>query len=526
MNVDREKVDPGTFDTFVVCSPQPSTMIIQLADDIQYALQIAGYNTEQKVWPLDLSSNRAVRCIFLIDVERPLFLEASKDDFQALQQAVMQCTSLLWVSLDNPAGSIVPGFARTVRHELPAVSFRTLQISSESLHDLPQLSERIVQLACAVQPDNEVRESKSSLLAPRVVPDESMDGQVHAMSLNFEVIVQRSLSAHKDGLHLTARQPGDLSTLYFTPTSEYEDRELDADEVEIEVHATGVNPREVMAAIGAIPDTVLGFDASGVVAAIGPDVSRLKVGDAVCTLRHGAHSSLIRNREMLTQAMPPGMTFEAACTIPLVLVTAYNALERIARAEKGQAILIHSGAGGVGQTAIQLAQHLGLQMFTTVSSAAKRELVRSRYGIPDENILSSGDASFVDAIKRVTHGRGVDIVLNSLSGELRTHSWYCLAPGGSFVDIAFRDIQENRALDMRPFAQDATFSFFNIARMLKDSPVIVGKLLEASFDLLRARYYPTSCAFDVVLRRLDHGRLSHHASGQAQRQIGTHTGSN
>ena len=211
--------------------------------------------------------------------------------------------------------------------------------------------------------------------------------------------------------------------------------ELASDEVEISVIATGLNFREVLVAMGQIPDSIFGFDASGVVTAVGSDVENFSIGDEVCTLYHGAHRSLIRNKAILTQLKPQSMSFEEASTLPLACATAYNALVRVAGAETGQTVLIHSGSGGVGQTAIQIAQYLGLEVFTTVGSQAKREFLQQEYSIPDDHIFSSRDASFADGIKRMTGGRGVDIILNSLSKELLRKTWDCLAPFGTFVEI-------------------------------------------------------------------------------------------
>lgn len=240
-----------------------------------------------------------------------------------------------------------------------------------------------------------------------------------------------------------------------------------------------------MVAMGHIPDSLLGFEASGIIRRIGRSVTRFAVGDQVCTLGHGAHRSVFRNKEAFVQHIPSGLSFEEAATLPLVHCTAYNALVRIARGERGQTVLIHAAAGGVGQVAVQIAQHLGMEVFATVGSADKRELLRDVYGIPDDHILASRDLSFAKGVMRMTGGRGVDVVLNSLSGEALRQTWHCIAPFGTFVEIGMRDILGNTGLDMRPFLQDATFAFFNLSHVLKKNPKLMSSIIEGAFDFLR-----------------------------------------
>ena len=178
------------------------------------------------------------------------------------------------------------------------------------------------------------------------------------------------------------------------------------------------------------------------------------------------------------------MSSETAATLPLAHATAYNALFRVARAQRGQSTLLHAAAGGIGQAAIQLARHIVMEIFATVSSDDKRKFLRKAYEIPDGRILSSRHTSFAVAVKRLTDGRGVDVVLNWLAGASLRQSWYCIAPFGTFVEIGLRDIQNNLGLDMRPFMQDATFSFFNLSRMMKERPAIVRELLDGVFELI------------------------------------------
>ncbi len=241
-----------------------------------------------------------------------------------------------------------------------------------------------------------------------------------------------------------------------------------------------------MVCMGQIPDKLLGFEASGIITRVGSGVTKFQPGDRVCTLGHGAHRGVFRNKAIMCQTIPAGMSFEEAACLPLVHCTAYHSLVNIARVRKGQSILIHAAAGGVGQAAIMLAQHFGMEIFATVGSPDKMALIQETYGIPDDHIFNSRDVSFVKGIMRMTNNRGVDCVLNSLAGEALRQSWHCLADFGTFVEIGIKDILGNTSLDMRPFKKDTMFAALNLEHVQKARPEVMAEIIEGTFDLLRS----------------------------------------
>lgn len=186
-----------------------------------------------------------------------------------------------------------------------------------------------------------------------------------------------------------------------------------------------------MAAMGLVPMSVLGIEASGVVVKAGTKAaSSFQPGDRVIVFAEACLANTVRCHYNAVAKIPDTMSFTEAASMPVTHATAYHSLVNLARLRKGQSVLIHAAAGGVGQAAVQLAKHLGLVVYATVGSDEKRDLLVKQYQIPDSHIFHSRDASFVKAIKRVTGGRGVDCILNSLSGELLRASWGCLASFG------------------------------------------------------------------------------------------------
>ena len=174
--------------------------------------------------------------------------------------------------------------------------------------------------------------------------------------------------------------------------------------------------------------------------------------------------------------------------MPIAFVTAYYGLHKVAQLQKGERVLLHSASGGVGLAAIQVARWLGAEVYATAGSDAKRDHLRS-LGV--EHIFDSRSLYFADDIKKVTGGKGVDVILNFLSGEAQEKSVSLLAPFGRFIEIGKRDIDENRGLGLRPFNRNLMFAAVDIDRMLAEKPALFDALLAEVWDGLRdGRFRP------------------------------------
>lgn len=180
------------------------------------------------------------------------------------------------------------------------------------------------------------------------------------------------------------------------------------------------------------------------------------------------------------------MSSEAAATLPVIHCTGFQGLVRIARAQKGQTILIHAAAGGVGQAAIQLAKHLSMEIYATVGTLKKRQLIIEIYGIKDDHIFNSRDLIFAKGVMRITNGRGLDVIVNSFSGEALRLTWTCIASCGTFVEIGIKDILDNARLDMRPFLLDTTFASLNLEHIGTKLPGMMGNIFEGAMAFIRA----------------------------------------
>ncbi|WP_066914282.1 SDR family NAD(P)-dependent oxidoreductase [Mycobacterium interjectum] len=205
------------------------------------------------------------------------------------------------------------------------------------------------------------------------------------------------------------------------------------------MRAAGLNFRDVVVALGAIADDGMGSEAAGVVLEAGPETS-VRPGDAVMGLfPHNAFAPTAITDEAMVVPVPAGWSFTQAASAPIVYLTAYISLVEIAGLSAGQRVLIHAGAGGVGQAAIQIARHLGAEVFAT-AHPDKQHVLRG-LGVDPTHIASSRTLDFVDTFKAATDGQGMDVVLNSLAGDFVDASLQLLPRGGGFVEIGKTDIR-------------------------------------------------------------------------------------
>ncbi|WP_245647329.1 type I polyketide synthase, partial [Microtetraspora niveoalba] len=220
------------------------------------------------------------------------------------------------------------------------------------------------------------------------------------------------------------------------------DAPLASGQVRVAVRAAGVNFRDVLIALGMYPDRAqkMGAEAAGVVTEVGPEVTDLTVGERVFGFFEGGFASRAVTDRRLLARIPDGWSFAEAAAVPVVFATAYYGLVDVAAARPGESVLIHSAAGGVGMAAVQLARHLGLEVYGT-ANPGKWEVLRAA-GLDDGHIASSRDLAFEDRFRESTGGRGVDVVLNSLAGEFVDASLRLLADGGRFADMSRTDLRD------------------------------------------------------------------------------------
>ncbi|KAI0402410.1 putative polyketide synthase [Xylaria palmicola] len=472
----------------IVQAAKPTGAATALAARLATTLEEHDFETCKFSWGSDVSALAGKSCISLLEFQKPLLRDLAEEDFASVKSLLLESEELFWVTaLDEPSAAMIDGLTRVVRNETPGLKVRVFHADEPLSLSLPveYLADKMAKAFLSTGPDNEFQVRDGLLHVCRVGEDAELNQEINGLLPGAAKIASSlPLGEVRDPVKLCVQSPGMLSSVCLEPDDSAK-LDLEPDFVEIQTKATGINFREIMVAMGQMADTALGLDAAGVICRVGSAVTKFKPGDKVIMYGYGAHRNMHRSRADFCTLIPEGMSFEQGASIPTVHATAWNALVRVAKVQKGQSILIHAAAGGVGQVAVQIAMHCGLEVFATVSSEAKRKLIRDQYGVLDDHIFNSRDLGFVKGIKRMTSGRGVDVVLNSLAGETLRQTWHCIAPFGHFIEIGIRDILDNTGLDMRPFMQDATFTFFNLRHVDESRPDLMATILEGAYDLVR-----------------------------------------
>ncbi|KAA8652757.1 type I polyketide synthase [Aspergillus tanneri] len=424
----------------IVISTDASAVITELSQSVTNAL---GNKNCYTTTLADCQPDGKI-CIVLEELTRPVLLSCTESEFQQIQRMLRTASGIIWLTRGSsnacevPDRALITGLARAARSENNSLRFITLDTdltrplcrkTTKSIVEFcKDISQGIGHEDSEGRKDSEYLKKQGSLYIPRLVEDESTSkyitgiGQVSTQDLK----VTRATRP----LKLDITVPGRLDTLQWTecesPVSHPE-----LDEILVDVKALGLNFRDLIIALGQFSDaSEMTGECSGVVKAVGTNIRHVFKAVGV-------------NRIDNT------ISFEKAASIPVAYTTAYYAVVELAHLQRGETILIHSGASAVGQVAIILAQDIGAEIFVTVGNNLKREFLQTQYKISNDHIFSNRSTAFVREIRRITVDRGVNVLVNSIAGEIGRESCSCLALFGRFVELGVYDILQNSRLDMR-----------------------------------------------------------------------------
>lgn len=431
--------------------------------------------------------------IFLVETDKPFLATMSEDGFQWLQDFIKRTQKLLWVTSKSVEdmqyaqyNGIAPGFLRSIRAEAPDKHIVTLAIESQGQppETHAQYIAKVFKAAFESPPSKEleyiVRDDQ--ITSGRVVQDIPLNNTLHSL---LHPQLKNKPWSPGPALELSVETPGTLDSLRFIEDTTHETKQLGAHEVEIEAKTWGLNFRDLLVALARLENKELGIDCAGVVTRVGPSCnSGIQPGDRVAMVSLGCMRTYPRAHETAVIKIPDSLSFSAASSIIIPGMTAYYSLVEIARLRKGEKILIHSASGSTGQMAIWIAKMRGAEIFATVGFDEKKRFLMERFGIPEDHIFYSRNTSFAQGIMRVTKGYGVDVVLNSLSGDGLRASWECMASYGRFVEIGKADIKSNASLPMASFDRNVSFSAVDLRYIVQSDAELTSRLLKSIFDFL------------------------------------------
>ena len=212
-----------------------------------------------------------------------------------------------------------------------------------------------------------------------------------------------------------------------------------------------------------------GQECSGIITRVGEDVRGFKPGDEVIAYGTSCLSMFATLGATSVALKPASLSFEQAAALPAAFLTAWHALMNLARLQPGERVLIHAAAGGVGVAAVRIAQWRGAEIFATAGSPEKRQFLTG-IGVP--HVMDSRSLRFVDEVRQITGGEGVDVVLNSLGGEFIARSLSLLRRHGRFLELGKRDILRDTPLGMASFANFIAFFAVDVGLDLPEFPAI------------------------------------------------------
>ncbi|KAG5953604.1 Type I Iterative PKS [Claviceps sorghi] len=441
-----------------------------------------------------LHTEPSLHYICLDELDCPVLSRMTESTFSSLQTLLLDSASVLWVTSGaysaamNPDRNVAQGIFRSVRSETQR-PLATFDMDPKSQLDASAKADLIISAFKSfngIQQDEarldfEFYEREGQLFVPRVIPDDDLNMGI-SRRIQPSIPYSQSFQQADRRLKMVVGTAGALDSLFWTDEPE---PALADDEIEIHVACTGINFKDVVIAMGQLSSPYIGVECSGTVSRVGAKVTSPAVGDRVCAVPTGAYSTFSRSLASSAAVIPDDMSFAVAASIPVVYCTAYYGIIDIAQLQAGESILIHAASGGVGQAAIQLAQMVGAEIFATVSTAEKKQLLIDSYGISESHIFYSRDNEFGAAVRHATAGNGVDVIINSLAGDLLRESWASMAPFGRFIEIGKRDITSNSRLDMAKFESNCTFSSVDLTLVAAKRPQVMRRIMTNVISLLR-----------------------------------------
>ncbi|KAL4993533.1 hypothetical protein BDV10DRAFT_199502 [Aspergillus recurvatus] len=464
------------------CGERERRVTVLCESDSEYlcsvlaCLHARAFITDTRRLGENLPTNQMV--ISLLELDRPQLHALNEKKYLNLRNLItsLDKTPMLWVTKSSQVGCSDPRYAatlgllRTARREL-GLTVATLEVDildTNAINTIVEVTERLLHL--------ETNSSLDPVMEYAYTRGTLMVGKFYPVAVSEELL-DRTAPEGEDQAAAVLRitKPGNIESLAWERMSLESSTPVE-DWVQVVTRAVGMNLNDLRVVNGTF-DAALGSECAGIVRRVGPGVKNLCVGDRVMVLspNSGVFATEFVTSERLCARMARDLSWTEAATMPFAFATALYALIDVARLKHGDAALIHSACTGIGMAAIKICRMIGAKIYCTVANDADEYYLR-QMGVHRENIFSYHDSTFVYDLMAVTGGHGVEVVLNTLSGDLFHASWQCVAEFGVLVDLPQGDF--NKQLPMAAFEGNRSFSAVNLAQ-------VAAKRLETIQGLLR-----------------------------------------
>lgn len=456
--------------------------------------------------------------VVLSEIDRAILASIRKAEFEQVKALLTQAGGILWVTSGaskvpmNPSTNMALGLLRTVRSELGKVAV-TLDLDPDSTLDFEGQAELIEDVfrrtVLADNPEAEVEfaEQCGELVVPRFIVDDDMNLRVHRELGKSEPYLQEFRQPGRR-LRLAERARNSFDTLYFDDIPA--DENLGSDQVEIEIKASRLSQDDVLVHTNMDTSNVPERSCSGIVSRVGPEVMDVNVGDKVCVLSDGrisTHACVAANSIV---KVPQSVDFEDAAMIPSAFGAAFYALSQVARIRKSERVLIQV-IGAEGLAAIQVARHLGADVFIAVHGDERKDFIAKSFCIKSEKIFDTASIYFDREIQDASGGDGMDVVFTSSSclptvayslGKI----WASIAPFGRIVHTQGTLHPRHDSWNIRSgLAENISFTSVNLLSLAITRPRLMRDILRDVLEYFsKGTFRPLKRL--VVLRMTDLGR--------------------
>ena len=461
---------------------------------VKQGLEIYGWEVAEHSFPsahIQFDSTTLILDDFSSSV-LPTMTENQWDEFKDL---TTKGSSILWVTegsqmeVKKPNNAMIHGLTRSIRAEDPSISITTLDVekatNSSTVPTIDTILKTLQDSAPLTNVESEFVERRGVLYVSRILPDEPVN-KVSAEEKNGPDAVDTYLHEEDVTVRLRAERLGTVDSIQYAAVDSKE-LPLGDNRVEVEVAAAGLNFKDLAVTMGIVPENeyLLGLEGAGTIRRAGS--TSYKVGQRVLVFEKGTFANRIIATTERVYPIPDWMSFEEASTLASVYLVSLYSLYDLSNTQKGQRVLIHSASGGLGVACIQICHYIGAEVYATVGSKEKRKFLMDNYGVPDDHIFNSRSTEFAGQILEATNDEGVDVIINSLTGDLLEESWRCIREGGTMVELGKKDMLDRNYLPMEQFGRNASYRCFDMAHV-NVSDALIAQLLKQLMPLVEARH--------------------------------------
>ena len=448
--------------------------------------------------------------IVAIEAKEAFLLDMSDEQITQLKQLISNSSRLVWLTGGGLRTGLRPdfapalGFLRTLESEQPSLKSVMLDFDIQSKSETEALLPNLTTVTRKLLEDSadletEYLQHHGTLHCGRITPNKSMNDSFKSVK---KVSISTAVLKNIEQFELDIQETGQLDTTCFQELARNIEP-LDNDSLEIEVKAVGVNAKDihVMSARVEVTEQTCALELAGIVTR--STSSDFSPGDRVISMVPHSFRKYERVPAWACQKLQDGEDYNVLVANLVAFSTAIYGLRYRAQLQPGESVLIHSEAGAVGLAAIQIAQFLEADVYATVGKAEKKAFL-TESGVLESHILNSRDSSFAEELLAQTQGKGVDVILNSLTDDLLSDGWNLCSGFGRFVEIGKKDITGGSRLDMEKFRDSTTFTAFDLTSLFyskeKRYRQIWSSLVAEVLRLLRAQKIqpikPLQC-FDI-----------------------------